>query len=407
MSRIIQWNAAVYMISAALLASLLFASNVSIHEWNKSSADKSFPQWQIKKQSLAPALLTGPTLPTMPKSSFQPVTAIPESSSITAPAAPSVPSIHSDSVPVPPSVQVPASAQVPVTAQVPSSVQAGVTGPASVSDQAGASPAAQSVPGTNPVYQVTAYYLNVRAMPNADSDIIRSLKQGTAIHVRQATDNGWLALEGGGYVHGRYAVPWPEADKAVAPSTDAAQKKGVVKIASAATSVSASKAGAVAKTAAISAAVSDRGGDPLKPTSKIKSSSGLTKAHIAALLEGTKLQGYGLEDVILGVEEEYGINAFFTIAVMKLESGNGKSTLSRTKNNLFGLNAVTGNAHKKAFSFKSKGDSIRKFGQLINDNYVERGLTTVEKIGRKYCPANRLWAGHVQKIMRSDFGKLA
>ena len=92
---------------------------------------------------------------------------------------------------------------------------------------------------------------------------------------------------------------------------------------------------------------------------------------------------------------------------MKLESGNGKSRLSQTKNNLFGLNATTGSENKKAFSFATKGDSVRKFGQLISKNYVGKGLTTIEKVAKKYCPANGRWSGHVKSIMKSDFRKLA
>ncbi|MDG0812585.1 hypothetical protein [Cohnella rhizosphaerae] len=57
----------------------------------------------------------------------------------------------------------------------------------------------------------------------------------------------------------------------------------------------------------------------------------MTEAHIAKLFKGTALAGHGIEDVVLEIEEDYGINALFTIAVMKLESGNGKSKLSRTK----------------------------------------------------------------------------
>ncbi|QHW34654.1 glucosaminidase domain-containing protein [Paenibacillus rhizovicinus] len=231
------------------------------------------------------------------------------------------------------------------------------------------------------------------------------------------TDNGWLALIGGGYVHGRYAVPLSEQTDAQAAQTDAsvpdpAKKREVAILSSSSASVqhrlltNDAEASAAAEAVAETAAEADDSSNPVKPTSKIMSDSGMTRAHIAALLKGTKLQGLGLEDVILGVEEKYGINAFFIIAVMKLESGNGKSTLSRTKNNLFGLNAITGDAHRKAFTFKTKGDSIRKFGQLINDNYIGRGYTTIEKVARKYCPANGLWAGHVRTIMRGDFKKL-
>jgi beta-N-acetylglucosaminidase len=133
--------------------------------------------------------------------------------------------------------------------------------------------------------------------------------------------------------------------------------------------------------------------------------SGLTEDHISTIFKGTALEDQGLEEVILEIEKTYSINAYFTIAVMKLESGNGESRLAKTKNNLFGLNAIDGNMDE-AFSFKTKGESIRKFGQLISKNYVGKGYTTIEKISKKYCPSNSEWPSLVASIMRSDYKKL-
>jgi Mannosyl-glycoprotein endo-beta-N-acetylglucosaminidase len=407
MSRSIQWNAVAYMISAALLASLFFSFNLSTSLWNKQSTDKTFPQWYGSKPSSTFVPTFAPVLPDAPKSEFQPVTVIPKLQ-------PAPASINASTVPI--SSSVPQSASKPVSSPD-SAIPAKVDAPLI----------------TQPLhtYKVTSYYLNVRALPSADSDILREVKQDTRLQVQQATENGWLALKDGGYVNARYAAPIAMPNDSAAagstaavPLTKLAVPKAAVRIASSTTVTKAASPTALRSAspstpstletrriagsdyAPDSGTTASKASNPVKPSSKVMSDSGLTKAHIAALLKGTKLQGLGLEDVILGVEQDYGINAFFTIAVMKLESGNGKSTLARTKNNLFGLNAVTGNARKKAFTFASKGDSIRKFGQLINDNYVERGFTTIEKVAGKYCPANGLWAGHVRTIMRSDFGKL-
>ncbi|MBM7563202.1 glucosaminidase domain-containing protein [Paenibacillus sacheonensis] len=394
MSRSLQWNAVAYMIVAALLASLFFSFNLSMNSVssNNHAADVNYPSWLKTKTWTVPAGGYAAEHPLSSKSGFQPVTVIPKSPTATAASAASS------------NPAIPATKIVPV-----------------VTEKVSAPPVAKIIP----TYKVTSYYLNVRALPNAESKILKAVKMGTLLKVKARNENGWLTLEGGGYVHGGYAVPVTGelagkqavssaagAAASLAASTGAAALMGSDKAAAApiqAKQAAQTKAGvtklAVHNDTAAGSAVNEAG-DPRKPTSKVMSDSGLTKGHIAALLKGTKLQGLGLEEVILGVEKQYGINAFFTIAVMKLESGNGKSTLSRTKNNLFGLNAVTGNARKKAFSFATKGDSIRKFGQLINDNYVEKGFTTIEKVARKYCPANGLWAGHVRTIMRGDFGKL-
>jgi hypothetical protein len=145
---------------------------------------------------------------------------------------------------------------------------------------------------------------------------------------------------------------------------------------------------------------------PLKPTSTVKSDSGLNEAQIEEIFKGTSLAGYGLEKAVMEVEEEDGVNAFFTIAVMKLESANGKSKIAMDKNNMFGLNAIDGDEYNMALSFNTKGDSVRKFGQLLSINYVDKGFTTVEKVADKYCEANPEWPSLVKRIMEGDYRKL-
>ncbi len=244
-------------------------------------------------------------------------------------------------------------------------------------------------------YEVTAFYLNVRTKPSAQSDIIKVVKQGTRLKVTAKTDNGWLELQGEGFVHGGYAEKI-KGEVSVLSFSAASNRVPAIEI---------NDAGAEREQQ------SERIEEPEveelnQPTSIVESDSGLTEAHIAKIFEGTALSGHNLEQAILEIEEEYGINAYFTIAVMKLESGNGKSWLAKKKNNLFGLNAIDGNKYNKAFSFKTKGDSVRKFGQLLSRNYVNKGLTTIEKVARKYCPANSRWSSLVKNIMKRDYNKL-
>ncbi|WP_217596425.1 glucosaminidase domain-containing protein [Cohnella sp. GbtcB17] len=253
------------------------------------------------------------------------------------------------------------------------------------------------------IYEVTAYYLNVRANPYNGSKVLRVVERGARLEVAAVTEKGWLRLSEGGYVHGGYASkidplettagrnpgdppPAPKKDPAPPLSRQQTEQSGA--------------------SSAQSEGANEALQDPPSPSNRVQSDSGLTEAHIARLFKGTALAGHGIEDVVLEIEEEYGINALFTIAVMKLESGNGKSKLSRTKNNLFGLNATSGDPNNKAFSFKTKADSVRKFGQLLSDKYVDKGLTTIDKVAAKYCPASSSWAGKVKGIMKSDYRKL-
>ncbi|NIK71528.1 flagellum-specific peptidoglycan hydrolase FlgJ [Paenibacillus sp. BK720] len=247
-------------------------------------------------------------------------------------------------------------------------------------------------------YAVTAFYLNVREKPDADSNIIQVLQQGDTIEVDHATDNGWLALKDQGFVHGRYA------EKLEVKAAPAAEKKLEVQVLAKANTIAEPPLNDTLEIKPAKAIPLPS--DPGKPTSAVESDSGLTEEHIAKLFEKTALANHGLEKAVLEVEEEYGINAYFTIAVMKLESGNGKSTLAKKKNNLFGLNAIDSDKYNRAFAFETKSDSVRKFGQLLAKNYVGKGYTTIDKVARKYCPTNPKWASLVMNIMKRDYKKL-
>ncbi len=233
-------------------------------------------------------------------------------------------------------------------------------------------PELQSVQ-TNTNYEVTAYYLNVRADANSKSKILDVVSKGTILEVIKPTDNGWLKLKSGGYVHSKYAklisrgVKQPEHVKVLSVEKER----------------------------------------PIQPTSLVKSDSGLTEEHIAKIFDGTALEGEGLEKAILNVEKDYGINSYFTIAVMKLESGHGKSRIAKHKNNLFGLNATGKDPYNKAFSFKTKGDSVQKFGHIISEYYVDKGLTSIDKVAPKYCGVNTNWSALVKSIMKSDYKKIS
>ncbi|MDR6882218.1 glucosaminidase domain-containing protein [Bacillus sp. 3255] len=239
-------------------------------------------------------------------------------------------------------------------------------------------------------YEVTAYYLNVRAEANNTSQILGVVTKGSTLEVVGPTDQGWLELKSGGYVHGGYAALIGAEDVKPSPQLQTVQS--------------------AERTLVVQAAPPEKNSqpaEPSKPTSKVKSASGLTEEHIAKIIENTALEGQGLEKPILEIEEMYGINSYFTIAVMKLESGHGKSQLARTKNNLFGLNAVDSDAYNKAISFKTKGDSVKKFGEIISAFYFDKGLTSVEKVAGKYCQANSKWPSLVKSIMNSDYDKIA
>ncbi|MFC5472242.1 glucosaminidase domain-containing protein [Cohnella suwonensis] len=321
-------------------------------------------------------------------------------------------------VPVPVSVSAPPAPVAPVSEPSPA-VALSADVPKNAHDEVQiSSVAVSSAPPPN-TYVVTAYYLNVRASASPSSEVLKVVKKGTLLEIDAETSHGWLALKGEGFVHGGYAEPVPYSparEKPEQPPQEGAVAEAARK---AMPGANPNDAGTPVHNEALrqfseqilankrdSGSAKDEGDVPSQPTSKVETDSGLSVADIAEIFEGTALAGHGLEQTVLEVEEEYGINALFTIAVMKLESGNGSSKIAKKKNNLFGLNAISGDAHNRAFSFETKGDSVRKFGQLLSANYVEKGYTTIEKVARKYCPANAKWSGLVKSIMKKDFQKI-
>ena len=83
-----------------------------------------------------------------------------------------------------------------------------------------------------------------------------------------------------------------------------------------------------------------------------------------------KLKG-SLQAMVIA-EQEYGISSIFIAAHAATETGWGNSLIARTKNNLFGFNAVDsnpGNANK----YPSQSASVQAYAKFLNDNYLHEG----------------------------------
>jgi beta-N-acetylglucosaminidase len=151
-----------------------------------------------------------------------------------------------------------------------------------------------------------------------------------------------------------------------------------------------------------------RGIDEIRPITNIYSSitsySNLGINELKQLTENTNLKG--IEKAILDIEEEYGINAFFTLAVAKLESAHGRSKIAIDKNNLFGLNAIDKSPYRSAWSFETKSQSVYKFGEVIKNVYLDKDIKTIFGINKLYCTNNK-WGKLVVDIIKYDFKNLA
>jgi beta-N-acetylglucosaminidase len=134
-------------------------------------------------------------------------------------------------------------------------------------------------------------------------------------------------------------------------------------------------------------------------SASISEPSYLSVEDIAKLIRGTNLQG--TEFAIYEIEKEYGVNALFTLAICKLESDLGSSSVAKNKNNLFG--AKTDNGYIR---YTSKIESIKKFGQFMKSLYIDQGLVTLKQINPKYCPPNSEWKNKVASIMSTFISKI-
>lgn len=240
--------------------------------------------------------------------------------------------------------------------------------------------------------QVTAHYLNVREAPSNKSHIRDVLVQHYVVKVKPAKGKpSWYALQGGGYVSRKYVKP-VAADKGQR-LLDQQNRKPKPK------PVFPKQTKAVKKPAPTKNITATPKATTGQPSLALVGRSNISAQQFDALLSKTNLAGIGSS--LVAVEQQYSINGLFTLAVARLESANGSSRIARDKNNLFGMNAVDGNAYNAAYHYASKHDSIMDFGSRMRKNYINKGYTTLASINKKYSSSNE-WQHKVHSIMSSD-----
>jgi TP901 family phage tail tape measure protein len=116
---------------------------------------------------------------------------------------------------------------------------------------------------------------------------------------------------------------------------------------------------------------------------------------------GGKLAGSG--SLMEKYGNKYGISPALLAAIAMHETGNGTSSAVRNKNNAFGIMGSNG-----LKSFTSLEESIKYAASLLKKNYIDKGLTTVEAIQKKYAPVgvandptglNKNWVNGVNKFI--------
>lgn len=218
-------------------------------------------------------------------------------------------------------------------------------------------------------YIVTADKLNIRKEPSIESEIIGTLTKDTKIGVIEIKDS-WAETEMG-FINIDYISEKKEYERRIYSYRISRGSKLIVPL----TSVQ----------------------------SPVNQNSNLTLDEVKIILKDSKLEH--LSEFFIETEEKYSINAFFIIAVAKLESANGTSKIAIAKNNLFGIGAYDSNPMKYAKIFESKRDSIHYFGNLIKNNYIMNGYITLKDINKKYSTSSS-WADKVFNVIKYDVRKI-
>jgi soluble cytochrome b562 len=103
-------------------------------------------------------------------------------------------------------------------------------------------------------------------------------------------------------------------------------------------------------------------------------------------LSTCKLQGTG--ETFEKVEDDYGINGLYILAIFSLESA--FATRCINTNNFGGIRG--GKSWK---SFSSPSDCIYYEGRLLKEKYVDDGLVEIDDIGARYCESGT-WPDVIQ-----------
>ena len=135
----------------------------------------------------------------------------------------------------------------------------------------------------------------------------------------------------------------------------------------------------------------------ISDTRDITKVSNATAEELNAAIKATCKWMYeynpNIGEVYARLEQEYGINAYFALAVSFSEVGVGEmSNLAKNNKNTYGI--------MNGKKYDSVEDCVDYFFRLIKKHYVGQGLTTVEDISQKYCLGDPVWIKNVTVFMR-------
>jgi len=136
----------------------------------------------------------------------------------------------------------------------------------------------------------------------------------------------------------------------------------------------------------------------------LRKPSNLSKEQIYQILEGNALQT--LSRAFYWAEQEYHINVLFLIALTRLESGNGRSSLSISNNNLAGIKSLDGGY---AY-FDDWGQCLDFLTQMLDKEYLSKdGLfyngVNIWNVNELYCERSN-WSDKLNSMCYEMLGKV-
>ena len=121
-------------------------------------------------------------------------------------------------------------------------------------------------------------------------------------------------------------------------------------------------------------------------------------SKINTMFKGSYLKNTG--NLFASYSLEKGVDTYTVVAIVLLETGCSYkcSTQVKTCNNVGGIKggpSCNGTSYKK---FDTLEEGIKKFIDILSDNYYKKGLDTPEKINTKYA-TSKTWANKVNKYI--------
>ena len=124
--------------------------------------------------------------------------------------------------------------------------------------------------------------------------------------------------------------------------------------------------------------------------------SGISKDRTRELLRDTTYCNDEVVDELYNLEHsDKPINCLFVIAISKLESGNGNSSLAQSHNNLGGIKSRAGDYQY----FNSHSNSIKSIGDILVSYVYEYNIgNSIWQINNLYCESSD-WSSKLIKII--------